>query len=162
MSLLKVFHHPRPAAEAGTVVALKDIGGKPATRIAKPADETKSASFMLIDQGANVNGQINSDGDVVIEGSFKGDIVARNLTVCTTGRVNGKVHAQSAQISGEVRSELICSGLLSVQANGRLYGKIVYKDLMVEPDGKCLGEMLEYQPEGEEGSIQPSRLDGVK
>lgn len=146
MSLLKVFEH-KPATEAGTAIGLEESVGKPATRVRKPADEIKS--FMLIDREADVSGQINSAGDVVIEGSFKGNIVARNLTVRTAGRVNGKANVQSAQIDGEVGPELICSGLLSVQANGRLRGKIVYSDLAVEAGGKCLGEMLEYQTENE-------------
>ncbi len=146
MSLLKVFETHRPTSETSLdSLRLEGSAGVTPARSRKPDDAIKT--FMLIDQEADVSGEINSAGDVVIEGNFKGNITARNLTVRSTGRVTGKAYVENAHIDGDIGPELICSGLLSVQANGKLRGKIVYRDLTVEAGGKCLGEMMEYQTE---------------
>jgi len=144
MSLLNVFDQNRPV-NADTKSQFKqdqknNMSGS-ATR--KLADTIKT--FMLIDQEAKVSGKINTSGDVVIEGDFEGDIIARNLTLHSTGRVTGKVTVQSALIDGQLSPEINCSGILTIKSNGRLHGKITYSDLIVEQGGKCLGEMFEHQ-----------------
>jgi cytoskeletal protein CcmA (bactofilin family) len=144
MSLLNVFDHNRSDNTDGKSQFKQDqkINGA-GSAPHKLADTIKT--FMLIDQEAKVSGKINTSGDVVIEGDFEGEIVARNLTLHPTGRVTGKVTVQTASIDGKLSPEINCSGLLTVKSNGRLHGKMTYSDLIVEQGGKCLGEMLEHE-----------------
>ena len=144
MSLLNVFDHNRSGnadSKSQSNQELKNNASGSAPR--KLADTIKT--FMLIDQEAKVSGKINTSGDVVIEGDFEGEIVARKLTLHPTGRVTGKVIVQTASIDGELSPEINCSGLLTIKSKGLLQGKITYSDLIVEQGGKCLGEMFEHQ-----------------
>ncbi len=142
MSLLNVFENNR-SDESKSQFKQEQKNNASGSAPRKLADTIKT--FMLIDQEAKVSGKINTSGDVVIEGDFEGEIIARNLTIHPTGRVTGKVTVQSALIDGELSPEINCSGLITIKFNGRLHGKITYRDLIVEQGGKCLGEMFEHE-----------------
>ena len=142
MSLLNVFDHNK---DPNSNSQLKQDQNKNALSSTPRKLTDTIKTFMLIDQEAKVSGKINTSGDVVIEGDFEGEIIARNLTVNPTGRVTGKVTVQSASVDGELNPEIHCSGLLTIKSNGRVHGRITYSALSVEQGGKCLGEMLEHQ-----------------
>jgi cytoskeletal protein CcmA (bactofilin family) len=144
MNILNVFDQNRSESAETQSEFNKDQKNKASGSPPRKLTDTIK-TFMLIDQEAKVSGKINTSGDVVIEGDFEGDIIARNLTINTTGRVSGKVVVQTAIIDGELSPEINCSGLLTIKPNGRLHGKITYNDLIVELGGKCFGEMLEHQ-----------------
>jgi len=144
MSLLNVFDHNKPnIGESKSKNSESQKIGASGSMPRKLSETIKT--FMLIDQEAKVNGVINTAGDVVIEGDFEGEIIARNLTLHATGRVKGKVTVQTALVDGELGPEINCSGLLTIKPNAMLRGKITYGDLIVEQGGKCLGEMIEHQ-----------------
>jgi cytoskeletal protein CcmA (bactofilin family) len=144
MSLLKVFDQNRTASTESNVSHEQDtIKGATNSGARKPANTIKT--FMVIDQEAKVTGQIDTAGDVVVEGDFEGEIIARNLALHSSGRIQGKVNVVTAQIDGELSDEIICSGLLTIQPNGKVRGKMVYGELVVEQGGKCVGEILEHQ-----------------
>jgi cytoskeletal protein CcmA (bactofilin family) len=144
MSLLKVFDQNRATPSENNSNHEQDmVKGTLAGSARKPGNAIKT--FMVIDQEAKVTGQIDTAGDVVIEGDFEGEIIARNLALHSSGRIQGKVNVVTAQIDGELSHEIVCSGLLTIQSNGKVRGRMVYGELIVEQGGKCVGEILEHQ-----------------
>ena len=107
-------------------------------------DDAKLVSFLTIDSLAKVNGDIETSGDVVIDGVFNGSIVARNLKVTKRGRVNGIVHVKVAEIAGSIAPEIFASEKMVIYETGSVIGKIISNKLEVHLGAKFLGTVEEF------------------
>ena len=59
--------------------------------------DTNNASINLIGNGTTIIGDINSDGDVRIDGTLKGNIsISGKLVVGSSGKIEGSVICQNA------------------------------------------------------------------
>lgn len=78
---------------------------------------------VYIGDGAEMTGAIRARDNVVIDGSFDGEIFCDHLLVGPTGIVKGKIEVSSADISGHVSADIVAKHLLSVRATGQVEGK---------------------------------------
>lgn len=101
-------------------------------------------SFLTIDSLAKVSGDIETSGDVVIDGVFNGSIVARNLKVTKRGRVTGIVHVKVAEIAGSITPEIFASEKTVIHETGSVIGKIISNKLEVHLGAKFLGTVEEF------------------
>ena len=102
-------------------------------------------SFMLINALSTVTGNIESTGDVVIDGIFNGTINARNLRITPSGKVKGMVNVTSADISGSLEPEIYCIDKLVIKETGQFTGKVFCKNLVVNLGGKFIGSIEEIK-----------------
>jgi cytoskeletal protein CcmA (bactofilin family) len=95
----------------------------------------------IIAAGTEVNGKINSNGDVRIDGTFIGDIrTACKVYVGESGRVQGDIHAQKADVMGKVIGNLHVAELLSLKANSEVKGNLYTGQLLVDSQASFNGE----------------------
>ncbi len=93
-------------------------------------------------QGTDIEGLVNSDSNIRIDGNVKGDIkVKGRLVVGASGTIVGEVHCENADIEGNISGKIHVNGLLSLKSTARLDCDIVTKKLAIEPGavftGKC-------------------------
>ncbi len=86
-----------------------------------------------ISHDTSMVGDIKTNGDIRIDGNLSGSITAKGKVVIGgTGRIEGEVLCQNANVSGEIKGKLQVAELLSLQASAKIQGDIVTGKLVVE------------------------------
>jgi cytoskeletal protein CcmA (bactofilin family) len=101
---------------------------------------TETPSVNIIGNGTDIKGNIKSNGDLRIDGFIKGTIQATGkVVVGSTGRVEGEINCQNADISGDVKAHINVTELLSLKANAVVSGDILTNKLAIEPGAVFTG-----------------------
>ena len=107
-------------------------------KINKSANDT--ASINLIGNDTAIIVDITSNGDVRIDGTLKGNITINGkLVVGSTGKIEGNVTCQNADISGEIHGRVEISELLILKASSKLMGDIITGKISIEPNATFTG-----------------------
>lgn len=113
----------------------------------KTAQEITSTSN-TIGKGTTITGDIETFGNIRIDGKVKGNIKTKSkLVLGSTSHVEGNVLAQNAEIEGEVSGTIEVSEILVLKPTAIIKGDIITGKLVVEPgamfNGFCkMGEKL--------------------
>jgi len=93
-----------------------------------------ASSVNLIGNGTKIIGDIQSAGDVRIDGLLTGNIVTTGKFVLgPNGVVDGNVTSGNADISGEIKGKVNISEMLSLKASAKVSGDIITGKLAIEP-----------------------------
>jgi cytoskeletal protein CcmA (bactofilin family) len=108
----------------------------------KRAAEEISTSSNSIGKGTYLEGNIETNGNIRIEGKIKGDIKSKSkVALGSSSQVEGNIIAQNADIEGEVKGRLEISELLVLKATAVIHGDIATAKMVVEPgavfNGTC-------------------------
>ncbi len=92
--------------------------------------------------GTTINGNIDSEGDVRIEGTVKGNIkVKGKVIIGNTGKVTGDITCAFCDISGTVTGKLNIDKSLTLKSSAVYNGEITTPKLIIEPgavfNGSC-------------------------
>jgi cytoskeletal protein CcmA (bactofilin family) len=93
-------------------------------------------SVNMLSAGTEVKGDITTIGDFRIDGSLKGNVICKKLTIGTTGNIEGQIDCQNAEISGEVNGRIVASELIILKETSKFNGDIDTDKLMVEAGAK--------------------------
>ncbi len=86
----------------------------------------------IVGPSVKVEGDFVSKGNVVIEGTVSGSVKTdKNLRVEEGASINANVKAQNVRVAGEVRGNVVVSGLLELTESARVLGDIQTKTLVV-------------------------------
>jgi cytoskeletal protein CcmA (bactofilin family) len=93
----------------------------------------QSGSINIIGQGTTIEGQINANGDLRIDGIILGSVTSKaKVVIGSTGQVQGDVICQNADISGSVKGKTTVNELLFLKSTARINGDIITGKLVVE------------------------------
>ncbi len=94
----------------------------------------------MIASGTTITGDIQSKGDIRVDGTLKGSINTEGKVVLgANGAIEGDVVCQNADVSGTINAKITVSKLLSLKATAKLNGDIVTNKLSVEPGATFTG-----------------------
>ena len=94
----------------------------------------------MIGSGTIITGDVQSKGDIRVDGTLKGSINTEGKVVLgANGTIEGDVICQDADISGTINAKITVSKLLSLKATARLNGDIVTSKLSIEPGATFTG-----------------------
>lgn len=100
----------------------------------------ESPSINLLGAGTSIKGDIKSNGDFRIDGSLVGSIHSKGKVIIgTTGKVDGEIICQNADISGEVKARVTVTELLSLKATSKISGDVTTNKLAIESGAKFSG-----------------------
>ena len=92
------------------------------------------SSRNIIAAGTIIKGDIQSDGNIRVDGTVVGTLNCKGKVVLgNTGRIEGEVICQNANLSGEAKVKITVSELLTLQATARFFGEIYTGKLGIEP-----------------------------
>tara|TARA_B100000674_G_C37899130_1_gene942831 strand:- start:492 stop:908 length:417 start_codon:yes stop_codon:yes gene_type:complete len=96
----------------------------------------------MIGVGTTITGDVNSNGDLRIDGTLKGSVATEGKVVLgKNGIVEGDVICNHADIAGEIKAKITVSQLLTLKSTAKLQGDIVTNKLSIEPgavfSGSC-------------------------
>lgn len=102
----------------------------------------ESVARNLIGNGTIITGDIESSGDIRIDGVLNGKIRSNGkIVVGQSGVIEGEMHCQQADISGKVIAKLNCEELTSLKASAVFEGELTTARLAIEVgaifSGKC-------------------------
>ncbi|MFN3446529.1 MAG: polymer-forming cytoskeletal protein [Bacteroidia bacterium] len=87
----------------------------------------------IINSGTQILGDVNSDGDMRVDGTIKGYLTSKaRLVLGPTAVIEGDVKAANIEISGEVNGNIYATELLTVKATAKISGDIVSNKLIIE------------------------------
>ncbi len=99
-----------------------------------------ASSVNLIGNGTKIIGDIQSAGDVRIDGLLTGNIVTTGKFVLgPNGVVDGNVTSGNADISGEIKGTVNVTEMLSLKASAKISGDIITGKLAIEPGALFTG-----------------------
>lgn len=95
-----------------------------------------------INHGTLVEGTIESDGDLRIEGTIRGTLRTKaKVAVGATGLIEGDVHCKSADIEGRITGDLEVTEVLTLKSTAIVEGNIYTAKIVIENgahfDGIC-------------------------
>ncbi len=104
--------------------------------------EEISNSSNVIGKGTILEGNIETFGNIRIEGKVIGNIKSKSkIALGNSSHVEGNISAQNADIEGEVKGKLEISEMLVLKSTSVVYGDISTGKLVVEPgaafNGSC-------------------------
>lgn len=108
--------------------------------MAKTNMENESNAINLIGVGTEITGDINTNGDIRIDGFLSGNIMTDGkLVVGETGKIKGEIDCKNSEVLGMIEGKIKVKELLSLKASARIYGDIVTQKLSIEPGSLFTG-----------------------
>ena len=97
-------------------------------------------SANLIQSGTFITGDIESNGNIRIDGTLKGTVTAGGKVILgSTGTVEGDIICINADIEGKVNGTIRVKELLSFKATALVNGEIMTDKLAIEPGARFTG-----------------------
>ncbi|MBU1092164.1 polymer-forming cytoskeletal protein [Patescibacteria group bacterium] len=94
----------------------------------------------LIGKEVIVEGELNGEGDIQINGQFTGEIeIAGDLIVGEHGKVKAEIEAKNIYVAGEVDGDIKAREKLHILETGRVNGNVTSQALSIEPGGILKG-----------------------
>ncbi|NOS57473.1 MAG: polymer-forming cytoskeletal protein [Cyclobacteriaceae bacterium] len=126
----------------------------------RAADEISNSSN-VIGKGTVLEGNIETYGNIRIEGRIIGNIKSKSkIALGNASHVEGNIIAQNADLEGEVKGKIDVSELLVLKSTAVIHGDISTGKLVVEPgalfNGSCkMGSPIKDIKLGENGARTP-------
>jgi len=99
-----------------------------------------SAAINMIGAGTTITGDVQSKGDIRVDGTLKGSVSTEGKVVLgREGVIEGDVECKNADISGTLKAKITVSQLLSLKASSKLNGDIITNKLSIEPGASFTG-----------------------
>jgi len=102
---------------------------------------THNAEDLVVGEGVVLNGTLEVPNKAIVSGAINGDLKVRSLAVGITGKIEGKVVCQIADIAGHVKDDLRVNELLIIRAGSIISGHIYYKEIEIEKGAKIAGQL---------------------
>ncbi|HLO90351.1 MAG TPA: polymer-forming cytoskeletal protein [Lentimicrobium sp.] len=97
-------------------------------------------SANLIQSGTLITGDIESNGNIRIDGTLKGTVIAGGKVILgSTGTVEGEINCINADIEGRVNGLINVKELLSLKSTAVVSGDIYISKLSIEPGARFTG-----------------------
>lgn len=99
-----------------------------------------SNNMTNISNGTVIDGQVKVEGDIKIEGIVKGTITSKGrVQITSSGKVDGDIICQNAEISGHVTGKLKIADILMLKGTAVIDGDINTGKIIIESGVKFNG-----------------------
>jgi cytoskeletal protein CcmA (bactofilin family) len=104
-------------------------------------DETTASSTSIIGAGTTITGNVQSNGDIRIDGVIKGNLVAKaKILIGAEGVIEGDIDGKQADILGKVTGKIKVADLLYLHGKAVVDGDIYAGKLQIEPTASFNGQ----------------------
>lgn len=106
------------------------------------AIKKSSSTPTLISKGCNIEGRIESDAFVRIDGNIKGDVfIGEGLIVGENSFIEGNVHTREIVIYGTITGTVKAESI-DIKSTGKILGELHTKSLQVEKGAIYIGKVI--------------------
>jgi cytoskeletal protein CcmA (bactofilin family) len=115
--------------------------------MAQPSVKTNGAPS-IISSNLHIVGDLNTNGEIQIDGTVDGDVKGNSLTVGTQATVNGEISADSVVVRGAVNGR-IKADTVQLADTAKVNGDIWHQSLAVEAGAHLEGHCKRWSKEQE-------------
>ncbi len=102
--------------------------------------QSEAPSVNLIGGGTTITGDVNSNGDIRIDGNLVGNLNTKGkIIIGASGKIEGNIICQNADLFGQIKGNIKVAELLSLKASANLNGDIDTNKLSIEPGANFTG-----------------------
>lgn len=112
---------------------------------ADTAQPRKLAPASLIAEGVRISGNLETAGDLHLDGALDGDLRVGLLVIGESGSVAGAIHADSVEVRGRVTG-VICARRVKLWSTAHVDGDISHTELAIEAGAHFEGRSLALVP----------------
>ena len=129
--------------------------------MAKINEAESTTAINLISNGTEITGDINSSGDIRIDGSLVGNLKTKGKVVIgPTGRAKGELYCKNVEVSGTIEGKLAVEQLLNLKSTSKINGEIITTRLSIEPGAKFTGTCKMSEDVNTGGTVIPKGKEG--
>lgn len=100
-----------------------------------------AGSISTVAEGTTINGDIESDSDMRIDGNIVGNVYCKAKVVLgASAIVQGDLHAENVDVFGTVNGNINTKDLSCLKANCTINGNLVTQRLQIEPNAVFNGQ----------------------
>ncbi len=129
-----------PSPDSGDSRQTPGPSGSSVTSGGFSANKAPAGGGSVISSDLKVVGNLESTGDIEIDGSVEGDIKSRSVTVGASANIKGTVDSESMVIHGTVSGQ-VRGDLVRIMGSATVTGNIAYQTLSVEEGAAVEGEI---------------------
>jgi cytoskeletal protein CcmA (bactofilin family) len=111
-----------------------------------PADATrvKLKAASLLSESLTIEGNLDSEGEVQLDGTIRGDVRVAKLTIGETGHIEGQVFCETIEVRGRVIGT-ITSKQVRLYGTAYVDGDITHEQLAIDSGAFFQGRSLKFQ-----------------
>ena len=102
-----------------------------AVTLASPKGGLKTSIPSILSADLHIKGNLESGGDIQIDGAIEGDVTSRTITVSETASVKGSLAAETVRICGLVQGG-VTARAVTLTRTARVLGDIAHQSLAIE------------------------------
>ena len=121
--------------------------------IMKTPGSSKGIAPSLLSSDLTITGNLESEGDMQIDGTIDGDIKSFTLTVSESGVIRGTIDAEEVTIAGSVTGQIKARHVILVKG-AKVIADLIQDRLSIEPGAFFEGNCRQYPDENEPEAIQ--------
>tara|TARA_B100001093_G_scaffold53488_1_gene45339 strand:+ start:299 stop:712 length:414 start_codon:yes stop_codon:yes gene_type:complete len=121
---------------------------------------SKGTAPSLLSSDLVITGNLESDGDMQIDGTIDGDIKSFTLTVSESGVIRGTIDAEEVTIAGSVTGQIKARHVILVKG-AKVIADLIQDRLSIEPGAFFEGNCRQYPDDNEAEAIQLEYDDQV-
>jgi len=123
----------------------------------KSNSEINNSNDTIIGPTVNVEGELASEGNILIDGNVKGSISTSNsVQISQNAKINATIKAKNAKIAGTIIGDLQISEQLEITATANIKGNITTNTLSIEKGAMINGNINCSKDKG--GVLHPEKL----
>lgn len=104
-------------------------------------DDSTASATSIIGAGTTITGNVQSNGDIRIDGTIKGNLVAKaKILIGADGVIEGDIDGKQADILGKVTGKIKVADLLYLHGKAIVDGDIYAGKLQIEPTASFNGQ----------------------
>jgi len=105
------------------------------------ADNDRQSNNMYLAEDCKIIGSINSNGNITVDGQVEGTIQSKgDIVIGKTAKVKADIQAKNVSVKGEVHGNISVQNLLEINLTGVVYGDIKTKLVKIEQGAKFIGK----------------------
>ena len=98
------------------------------------SSSSSSGSTNSIVSGTRIEGSINANSDIRIDGTLKGTLDCKGRVIIgPEGKVEGEINCQNAVVEGSFQGKINVKELLNVRESANIQGEVTTDKLLVQP-----------------------------
>ena len=123
-------------------------------------ESTPLAADTIIGSAVKIKGDLISTGNVSIHGAVEGQVQTDgDVVVGDSAKLSAQLTAQNAQIAGQVRGNITVAGLLKLTASASVHGDISAQTLEIEPGAVFVGKSSMAKENGEKTASDEAKSE---
>lgn len=116
----------------------------------KKADSTRDPGgapiSTILGEKARMQGDLEFNGSMRIDGSFDGTLKGEHLIVGSSGAVHGDIRCSSCICHGQIHGQLACDSM-QLKHGSYFEGTLLTRELSVEPGATLNGDIRQHEDE---------------